>query len=654
MLEIHAPRYLGSHESKEMRKTLLILMMLASALLARADKLLQTLYTRQVLEKTIVAPGAFSPVPKSTSPFWKQTLSQQMVGNYVDNAKKYLHKSWTPLPQELFSEYSRNGNRTNYEKRSFALRHQMASLVIAEILQDNGVFVDDIIKGLHYFISETWWGIPAHYPKPQPEASLQEVDLFNAETANLLAWTCYMLENSIRKRDATICETVKKEIQRRMLEPAHKNNYTWKVKSWNHNPWTCSNWLSCILFCEDNRQRQIDDICQVLKALDIFIDGYSEDGGCDEGPMYWDRAAASLFECMQLLSLASGGQVSLPLTDKIKAMGAYICRMYAGSDMFVTFSASPLRIVPNIHILYPFGVAIGNSEMTRFAAYIAQKNKYFEQPSVLFNRSGNLPALSRELCFLRLLSKFMDETAQEPSTEWCWMKDVEVFIARNSNNGNKGFFVAAKGGNNDENHNHNDIGNFVVYADGEPLFIDLGNDTYTAKTFSKERYTLMNTRSAFHNVPLINQQEQQAGNTFRSKSIKCQQSNSSKLFSIDLMQAYPNTAQVKKWRRDLELTADRLTITENYQLKAVSSPTQLMFMSRYAPVLNEEGAISYKLPKGTYELRYDPSQMKAETESFDISKTGMQPSWGNTVYRTKLTIVSGKKKNKIKYTISKK
>ena len=45
--------------------------------------------------------------------------------------------------------------------------------------------------------------------------------------------------------------------------------------------------------------------------------------------------------------------------------------------------------------------------------------------------------------------------------------------ARSNANSIKGFYVAAMGGHNAENHNHNDVGSFMVYADAEPLLIDL-------------------------------------------------------------------------------------------------------------------------------------------------------------------------------------
>ena len=53
--------------------------------------------------------------------------------------------------------------------------------------------------------------------------------------------------------------------------------------------------------------------------------------------------------------------------------------------------------------------------------------------------------------------------------------------ARSSQGSERGFYVAAKGGHNAESHNHNDVGSFIVYADGYPALIDVGVEAYTAK-----------------------------------------------------------------------------------------------------------------------------------------------------------------------------
>ncbi|WP_259391711.1 heparinase II/III-family protein [Paenibacillus thiaminolyticus] len=94
-----------------------------------------------------------------------------------------------------------------------------------------------------------------------------------------------------------------------------------------------------------------------------------------------------------------------------------------------------------------------------------------------------------------------------------WMPGVEVMVARERGDG---WFLAAKGGHNDESHNHNDIGSFIVYADQCPLWIDAGVGTYTAKTFSPERYSIWTMQSGYHNVPTVNGAEQAPGRTFRS------------------------------------------------------------------------------------------------------------------------------------------
>ena len=77
--------------------------------------------------------------------------------------------------------------------------------------------------------------------------------------------------------------------------------------------------------------------------------------------------------------------------------------------------------------------------------------------------------------------------------------------------------MAAWGSHNDQSHNHNDVGNFVVFADGQPVIVDAGRPTYTAQTFSIRRYEIWAMQSAFHNLPTINGQMQQAGRAVRSE-----------------------------------------------------------------------------------------------------------------------------------------
>ena len=161
------------------------------------------------------AQAFFVPFPKAGDKYWQKQVPVAMRSDYIRLGNLYQKKPWNAIPAETFAEFRTNGNRTRYEEASFGIRKQFVCLVMAEIMQGRGRFLPSIRKGLHYFIEkEPWWGIPAHYPKDHPEKDIQPVDLFNAETAGMLAWTLYMLEDEINRKEKGLCDQVRSEIDR--------------------------------------------------------------------------------------------------------------------------------------------------------------------------------------------------------------------------------------------------------------------------------------------------------------------------------------------------------------------------------------------------------------------------------------------------------
>ena len=249
-------------------------------------------------------------------------------------------------------------------------------------------------------------------------------------------------------------------------------------------------------------------IRQIEQAAEAFMAAYPADGGCDEGPHYWDRAAASLFETQYLLHNASLTSYLSPLASKLLAMESYIYKMYIGNDYAVNFAdAHGNRAMLNINIAYPFGLLTGDKTMRQYAAWVGKQSDILTHPARLYDKSGNWPSLARELIFLQHIQSFLKETPREPELRNVWLPDLQIMTAREP-------FVAMKGGNNGESHNHNDVGSFIVYADGEPLLIDPGVGEYTAKTFSKQRYEIWTMQSDYHNLPRINGYSQHDGKQY--------------------------------------------------------------------------------------------------------------------------------------------
>ncbi len=571
-------------------------------------------------------------LPRWGDRYWTDSVPESMRKSYITFGEHYAGKAWKSLPAIVFAEYKKTGNRVNYEQLMFEKRRQLAALVMAEMAESRRRFLPDIINGLQSTLEETWWGLPAHYKTELPRPEDQTVDLFNTETASLVAYTRYVLADELEKYSPLLPQRIDQEIARRILQPAVKTHYWWKTAGMNWNPWICSNWLACVLFCEHDEARRTEAVRQISQACEAFIQAYPADGGCDEGPHYWDRAAASLFETLYLLQDSS-------FTSKIKAMESYIYKVYIGDGYAVNFAdAHGNKALLNVNIAYPFGLITGDKTMREYAAYIGQQGDILHHAAQFYNNSGNWPSLARELIFLKHIRSYLKERPCEPRLQHVWLPDLQVMTAREP-------FVAFKGGHNGESHNHNDVGSFIVYADDKPLLIDPGVGEYTAKTFSKQRYEIWTMQSDYHNLPRINGQSQCEGKQYAARVVKYQPGQ----LTLDLKEAYPHEAQIRWWKRTVKVQVKRrVEVTEDFCLDAYIAPTQLMLMTPVKPELGRGGTLLL----GNHRLIFDDKLLEPTIEDVSPMLDPMlRQMWGQQMYRIVLTVKSKVLKTKLKYYI---
>lgn len=617
------------------------------------------------------AQQAFAPFPKASDKYWRKQVPLAMRNDYIRLGNQYMGKPWNAIPNKVFAEFRTNGNRTNYEALSFGIRKQFACLVMAEIMQGKGRFLPSIRRGLHYFMEkEPWWGIPAHYPKDHPERNTQPVDLFNAETSSMLAWTLYMLGDEIEKKEKGLSNSVRKEIEYRFLHPTLYNKQGWKANANNWNTWITTNWLQTVLICEQDATNKNDSedakrlakdraaaFDGVKQCLRTFLKGYPDDGGCEEGVGYWDCAGGSFFESLYFMQFAPK-QAQLQLNEaqkqKVEAMGKFITTMYIDDLNFVNFSDAQANNIPNINILFPYGEYLNNESMMQLAAYVGKKYQYFVKPSTLFLKSGNYPKLGRELMLLSMLNKLEGTQAVQPQTKDAYLANSQIMVTSN-----KDWFVAAKGGNNAESHNHNDIGNFIVYHHNQPVIIDLGRDTYTSQSFSSRRFELMNCRSGYHNVPIINGMEQKDGKRYCAEMVKREMLDTSSSLQMNLAKAYSKEAHVDIWQRTITLDRDYnwVEITEQYKLDSLEIEkdrlngkvfdNQIILMAYGKPVIQQPGKIL--LQNGNVRLEYDAQYLSASITKVQMTDGIMKFQWKDNVYRIILRLNDNYPKARVKY-----
>jgi hypothetical protein len=634
--------------------TLLILPLMVSMFAQRVHPstleegiLTRTLTVGQV--RDVLTPASqWHPFPRISERTQWHSLPASIRNAYIHEAEKFLHADWPTPKATTFLEFVRIGDRSRYQTVSYERRRQLATLVLAECFEGKGRFRDDIVNGIWTICEETYWGVPAHVGMQRvgpglPDVTEPTVDLFAAETGSLLAWTWYLLKDSLDVVSPLVSERIKYEVGRRInAVNLARDDFWWMgltgriVNNWD--PWICSNWLATVLILEEDPDVRARSVHKIMGCLDRFVATYSDDGGCDEGPSYWGRAGGSLFDCLELLHSSTQGYVDVFAHPRVREIGRYIMRARIHGPWFVNFADASAQLHPDASVIFRYGKAIGDATMMTFGADLAKDQRLGE--GILPGQHG---ILARVLPALFGLDDLLRTTPADPCIRDSWFPGIQVMIARARPGSPEGLFLAAQGGHNEESHNHNDVGNFIVSLDGEPVIIDIGVETYTAKTFGRQRYSIWTMQSAYHNLPTINGISQKEGRAFAAKDVHYVADSMQATLSMDIASAYPEEAGVRSWRRTATLErGSAVVIRDAYELRDVREPVCMTLMTCREPDIAAPGMVVLNPPPAlqdgrSAELLYDASLFSARAEQIDITDPQLRSSWGTKIWRILLT-----------------
>lgn len=478
---------------------------------------------------------------------------------FITSAEKYLDYDWPSIKATDYIELNKSGSRVAQEKPHFARRYAFVALVMAELCEYKGRFIPDIVNGIFAICEETFWGLSAHVHYFDKGISLppidgEWIDLFAAETAATLANACYLLEDELKDYCPDILKRVDYELERKIKKPYMTHiEWTWqgyfrKVNNWN--PWILSNILNVFLLTEKNKSRLANAVNKMLREINAIYDEYPSDGGCDEGPSYWMVSGASLFDFIDMIYLATNGKINFFEDTKIKNIAEFILKAYIGNYYFVNFADGPVRMkIASAFSVYKFGQRIGNENLSRLAKEVSPEN------------SGDAPEISRDAKLRRTIygliykDDILSQSELSKDIKDAVLPDIQTAYLRSGD-----FYLAAKGGHNKENHNHNDVGSFMVFCENKPVLVDAGVGTYTKFTFSPKRYEIPAMQSAYHNLPLVNGVMQQDGMNFAADKFEVQ----GKTVNISFAGAYPKEAGLEKLVRSVTISEDGMNCTDTF------------------------------------------------------------------------------------------
>lgn len=547
---------------------------------------------------------------------------------YISQGEKLLNYEWKVVRATDYMEFERSGSREVMERPFEQNNRAIASLLMAELAEGRGRFVGQIINGVFHSCEMTSWALSAHLVvqpshRSLPAAGYDLIDLTSGDLGSLLSWTYYFLHREFDRVNPEISRRLRRELQRRIMDAYISDDTLWwagrnykgrMLNNWN--PWCNSNVLTTFMLMENDPERLARGVYMTMESVDKFLNYIKGDGACEEGPSYWGHAAGKTLDYLELLKMATGGRVDIFGQSMIRRMGEYISRSYVGGGWVVNFADASARGGGDAALVYRFGQNTGSDELKGFAALL--RGDRDEAP----NRGRDIYETLQAVAVADALRRQKPVHTLRPFT---WYPETEFCYQTTP----QGLFFAAKGGYNDESHNHNDVGSFSLWMDQTPVFVDAGVGTYTRQTFSSERYSIWTMQSAWHNLPMPNGSQQSYGRRFKARNAKAAKGS----FAVDIAGAYPDSAGVDSWVRSYRVAGRKVVVSDRFRLTKAVAPNVVNFMTWGEVDTSHKGRVLIKIKNVQAELVYDASLFDLKVDTVSLADPKLSDVWGTALCR---------------------
>ncbi|MEC0266748.1 heparinase II/III domain-containing protein [Paenibacillus anseongense] len=519
--------------------------------------------------------------------------SKQLIQEIREEGDKLLQEMIPTLTYSLFRLFSTTGSRREYELVYFRRRNRLTTFGLLAWLEGaDSPYLDALSDTIATILDEYTWCLPAHILHGPEMRSAEEaqyaaeglvnhstesftIDLFAAETAFALSEISALLGDALPQ---LLRVRIREEVLRRILRP-------FVTQAPSHWETATHNWASVcggsIAAAAIYTLQDEDELAAVLErafpALASYLSGFEEDGACTEGYMYWQYGFGYFTYAADLILRRTGGAVNWFQTDKVRQVALFQQKSFLHGRKVVNFSDSQGEA----------GIFMGLS------GYLKQLYPEIEHPELSLRAGFRDDHCSRWAPALRNLLWSLEDIEESAwQTAAYYLPDAQWLVSRQLQE--QGAYVfAAKGGHNNEPHNHNDIGHFILYAQGETLLPDLGSGQYSRKYFGPERYEILCNGSQSHSVPIIDGLYQQAGAEHRAEVLKYSSNEEQDDFALEISSAYDTEKLNELVRRFTwhKTEPPTLEVTDSYEFAQAPTAVVERFMAWHLPQQAEDGRI---------------------------------------------------------------
>jgi len=458
---------------------------------------------------------------------WEAMRELPSAEAIVDQAVRYLDADVPELPDDLYLEFTRTGNRTNYQRPYGQRMSILTTLVKAECLENSGRFLPAIERFIEAVLTERSWVMPAHDSRLENfNGTFLYPDLGSTARSWALATADYWLGDLLAEKTRG---GIRREIRRRTFDPyldalrsgRPHSGFWWMVGTNNWNPVCNAGVTGAALALVESREERAEFVAGAEMSVPFFLKGFTDDGYCSEGLGYWNYGFGHFMFLGETLWRATRGKLDLFAGGKLPAVASYATRLEIHDGIYPAYADGHIHTRPASWLLAAIGQRYGLSA-DDVPAYNPLGGSLYEMALVGF-RDANAPEVQLTGGLRELRS---------------WFPDAGILVTRAGPGTDPPFGAAIKGGHNGEHHNHNDVGSFTVAFGRKTFLLDPGGEVYTRRTFSAQRYQSNALNSFGHPVPIVAGKLQSKGGKARATVLATEFTDVMDRISLDLKAAY--------------------------------------------------------------------------------------------------------------------
>lgn len=509
--------------------------------------------------------------------FWENVLASPVYERDVQAVRAEgvrLLKSKIPeLTYQLFSEFEREGTRLAYEQVYFARRRRLNTFTLLSLLEpEKPSHLEELCEIIWSVCDEYTWSLPAHLKDCNPA---QTIDLFSAETGFTMSEISLLLGDRIpqllRKRIAA-------EVSTRLFVPYLDHGpHNWETAEHNWSAVCAGSIGAAALLQMESLEALTEIVTRVLGSMNCYLEGFEEDGVCQEGIGYWNYGFGYYVYFSDLLKRRTQGRLNLFASFKVHQIALFQQKVYLYDNAVANFSDS----VPFV------GIQIGLTH------YLSNIYSDVEVPSPEHRTEYADDHCSR---FAPALRNFIWLDSSKHTSDWAnaayYMTDAQWLVSRHRSD-NGCFAFAAKAGHNGEPHNHNDVGHFILMGEEAIIAADLGCGEYTQAYFGNGRYDYDCNGSQGHSVPIIDGFGQVEGKGHAAKNVKAHTGADKDEMTLDLSEVY-DVPHLRKLKRKLvwnKTDMPWLALEDEFTFSSVPSLITERIVTRCQPIIMENGLV---------------------------------------------------------------